>query len=100
MIRYIDTKVLENMREKMIALTETADDDAKIVLAIQISTLELLIDCPENIYADAEEVRHGEWIDTGSGQKCSVCGEIQYGYDNYRYRCSYCGAKMDKEKAE
>lgn len=44
---------------------------------------------------DAEPVRHGQWIDTGSGQECSVCGEIQYGYDNYRYYCSYCGAKMD-----
>ena len=46
---------------------------------------------------DAEPVRHGQWIDTGSGQKCSVCGEIQYGYDNYRYYCPYCGAKVEEE---
>ena len=40
----------------------------------------------------------GYWIDTGSGQRCSECGEIQYGYDNFRYFCANCGAKMeDKE---
>ena len=47
---------------------------------------------------DAEPIRHGHWIDTGSGQECSVCGEIQYGYDNGRYYCPNCGAKMDKEQ--
>ena len=36
----------------------------------------------------------GEWIDTGSGQECSVCGEIQYGYDSMRKFCANCGAKM------
>lgn len=46
---------------------------------------------------EAEPVRRGRWIDTGSGQECSVCHEIQYGYDNYRYYCSYCGAKMEEE---
>lgn len=39
----------------------------------------------------------GHWIDTGSGQQCSECGEIQYGYDNYRRYCAYCGAKMESE---
>lgn len=38
--------------------------------------------------------KHGQWIDTGSGQECSVCGEIQYGYDSYRNYCACCGAKM------
>ena len=46
---------------------------------------------------EAEPVRHGHWIDTGSGQECSVCHEIQYGYDNYRYYCPFCGAKMGNE---
>ena len=36
----------------------------------------------------------GHWIDTGSGQMCSRCGEIQYGYDNFRRFCASCGAKM------
>ena len=41
-------------------------------------------------------VKRGRWIDTGSGQECSVCHEIQYGYDNYRYYCPNCGAKMEE----
>ena len=36
----------------------------------------------------------GYWIDTGSGQECSKCGEIQYGYDSYRYFCANCGCRM------
>lgn len=40
----------------------------------------------------------GEWIDTGSGQECSECGEIQYGYDNFRCFCANCGAKMEVEE--
>ena len=47
---------------------------------------------------EAEFVRRGHWIDTGSGQECSVCHEIQYGYDNYRYYCSHCGAKMGEQE--
>ena len=39
---------------------------------------------------------HGHWIDTGSGQECSICGEIQYGYDSGRFYCQNCGAKMDE----
>lgn len=40
------------------------------------------------------EPKHGRWIDRGSGQECSVCGEIQYGYDSYRNYCAFCGADM------
>ena len=36
----------------------------------------------------------GHWIDTGSGQECSECHEIQYGYDNHRFYCGNCGARM------
>lgn len=46
---------------------------------------------------DAAPVVHGHWIDTGSGQECSVCGEVQYGYDSGRFYCPNCGAKMDEE---
>ena len=38
----------------------------------------------------------GYWRDTGSGQECSKCGEIQYGYDNFRKYCANCGAKMQE----
>lgn len=44
---------------------------------------------------EVEPVKHGQWRDTGSGQECSVCGEIQYGYDSYRNYCANCGARMD-----
>ncbi len=40
------------------------------------------------------KIKQGEWIDTGSGQECNVCHEIQYGYDNFRNFCPNCGAKM------
>lgn len=40
------------------------------------------------------ERKTGKWIDIGSGQECSCCHEIQYGYDNYRNFCSNCGADM------
>ena len=47
-----------------------------------------------NEIKSAEPRKKGKWIDTGSGQECSVCGEIQYGYDNYRRFCANCGADM------
>ena len=46
--------------------------------------------------ADVVPVVHGHWIDTGSGQECSICGEIQYGYDSGRFYCQNCGTKMDE----
>ena len=42
------------------------------------------------------ERKKGKWINTGSGEKCSVCGEKQYGYDNYRHFCANCGAENKK----
>lgn len=42
------------------------------------------------------EQKIGHWIDTGSGQECSECGEIQYGYDSFRRYCAKCGAKMEE----
>lgn len=50
--------------------------------------------------ADMVEINHGRWIDTGSGQECSICREIQYGYDSARNYCPNCGAKMDEREAE
>lgn len=46
------------------------------------------------------ERKKGHWIDTGSGQECSVCHEIQYGYDNYRHFCPNCGADMRGEEQD
>lgn len=50
--------------------------------------------------ADVAPVVHAYWRDTGSGQECSACKEIQYGYDTGRYFCANCGAKMDGERKE
>ena len=44
--------------------------------------------------AEEDKPKRGEWRDTGSGQECSRCHEIQYGYDNYRNFCPNCGADM------
>lgn len=41
------------------------------------------------------QTKTGHWIDTGSGQECSECGEIQYGYDNFRHFCANCGSRME-----
>ena len=41
--------------------------------------------------------KKGKWIDTGSGQECSECGEIQYGYDSGRNFCPNCGVRMEEE---
>ena len=61
------------------------------------------LSCPNQFFdgiaripvADVRENVHGEWIDTGSGEECSVCHEIQYGYDSGRRFCANCGAQMD-----
>lgn len=42
-----------------------------------------------------QERKTGKWIDMGCGQECSCCGEVQYGYDNRRQYCPFCGAKME-----
>ena len=48
--------------------------------------------------ADVEEVKHGEWIEDGDYQVCSVCGE-EHHWDEYRATyCDACGAKMDGRK--
>ena len=44
----------------------------------------------------AAPVVHGRWIEDGSTQICSVCGE-EHECENYRAPyCDTCGAKMDK----
>ena len=53
---------------------------------------------PELESADVAPVVHAYWRDTGSGQECSACKEIQYGYDTGRHYCANCGAKMDGEE--
>ena len=47
--------------------------------------------------ADVRPVVHWYWIDIGSGTECSACGEVQPGYDSYRFYCPNCGAQMEVE---
>ena len=48
----------------------------------------------------------GEWIDTASGYKCSVCGEENdYAYDEYKHKftdyfCPNCGSDMRQEETK
>lgn len=69
------------------------DHDIYITQETFVDSMQIIADLPSS-------ERHGQWIDTGSGQECSVCGEIQYGYDSGRYYCPNCGAKMDLKTNE
>ena len=44
------------------------------------------------------ERKKAHWIDTGSGQECSACHEIQCGHDSFRFFCAHCGADMRGEQ--
>lgn len=45
--------------------------------------------------ADVAPVRHGHWIEDGSYQICSECGE-EHSWNEYRASyCEDCGARMD-----
>ena len=51
---------------------------------------------------DAEEVKHGEWLNKNGELICSVCGNEAL-MDEVYYASPYCpdcGAKMDIEKGE
>ena len=49
-------------------------------------------------YEHVSTEKTGRWIDTGSGQKCSNCHEIQCGYDNHRLYCANCGSRNEVVK--
>lgn len=75
-------------------ITDDSPDDGYTDIKNQVEEIKRgVLNIPST---DVQPVVHGEWRDTGSGQECSVCGEIQYGYDSGRYYCANCGAKMDK----
>lgn len=54
----------------------------------------------DRVKALEQEPKTGYWIDTGSGQECSNCHEIQYGYDNHRLYCANCGTRMVESQEE
>ena len=67
---------------------------------IKCGDMKKVLNVLKKIPSAETERKKGKWIDTGSGQECSVCGEIQYGYDNYRRFCANCGADMRGCKEE
>ena len=76
------------------------DDDCVLIQEIDTSWdwEEQYANCP--LQEVEPERKKGRWIDTGSGQECSECHEIQYGYDNFRYFCAFCGADMREGEEE
>ena len=83
--RYIDANSLS---QRIIGLNRDIDYGIKYFNSVY----NLIMNEPT---VDVVEVVHGEWINTGSTQICSVCKEEQYGFDTGRYYCPNCGAKMD-----
>ena len=95
MSRYIDADVLMEVLER-----SAKDPRNETAMTSWANAFQELIDLLEETLipmstTDVVEVVHGRWIDTGSGQECSICKEIQYGYDSARNYCANCGAKMD-----
>lgn len=82
------------------ALNEDIERDFDGVCVYDVTQSEVVSDF-QNIVdrqPTIEEHKIGHWIDIGSGQECSICGEIQYGYDNFRKFCPNCGADMRRER--
>lgn len=69
---------------------EPINDKDKLLLTVNKAICNKLKQLP----SVNPQPKTGYWIDTGSGQMCSRCGEIQYGYDSFRRFCPNCGAKM------
>lgn len=77
---------------KELALLDTGEEEYTDNISRTRATI-AIVNIPA---ADVVPVVHAYWRDTGSGQECSACKEIQYGYDSGRYYCPNCGAKMDE----
>ena len=69
------------------------EENGEIHIGFSSYNLEVISEYIRDYFVNAEKPQ-GEWIDTGSGQECSQCHEIQYGYDSFRHFCGNCGAKM------
>ena len=54
-----------------------------------------VVKCIKGMPSVTPKPKTGHWIDTGSGQECSECGEVQYGYDNFRFYCANCGCRIE-----
>ena len=86
MSKYIDVEPFENA---LMAVQKRSD-----IISIS-EVVKTLMKYP---IADVQEVKHGRWVNHGSFEVCSVCGEEQYGHDNGRYYCPNCGSCMDLDE--
>lgn len=88
MARYIDAD----------KLMESVEDDFRGVCVYDVSPSEAVRDferiVDEQPIVNVRKNVYGKWIDVVRGQQCSICGKIQYGYDNFRNFCAHCGADM------
>ena len=85
-----------NERQRKLIYCFGFENDAVKIMDIAKSIVSAIpSEQPELESADVAPVVHAYWRDTGSGQECSACKEIQYGYDTGRHYCANCGAKMD-----
>ena len=87
MPKYYERQNLNDFFDRMIEAFEACPDKYDAAVSIKGASYSIPA-------ADVRPVVSGEWIDTGSGQECSVCSEFQPGYDNYRNFCPNCGADM------
>ena len=103
MSRYIDADLLYKELEQGIAVAEEqlkfavgGDFAVRSMYVTEILERENLL---RLVYlmptSDVVEVRHGEWIEGRSLEKCSLCGKK--GFSDWLY-CPCCGAKMDGER--
>lgn len=108
-MRLIDADILD---EALTSLRFTADGklahwgDRKD-WCLHGSEIEMLIANAPTV--EVEPIRHGEWIDMGDFEQCSVCQGTHLKEVNTMYgeaiwiksaRCPNCGAHMDKGEAD
>lgn len=91
MSRYINADELKNAFTNWREIVNNPYD-----LSPSVEECKAVIDAQPT--ADVAEVRHGRWMQDGTGYhaKCSVCGEIVYRGWYYSF-CPNCGALMVSE---
>ena len=94
--KVVETIVMQAKENQEEFIFETIQPYCENILQMKINKEELKQILLNSI--QRQQPKTGHWIDTGSGQECSECGEIQYGYDNFRCFCPNCGAKMEVEE--
>lgn len=92
---------------KFLLPTEAYSDTAEEALDMAIEALEQYENAFEHGYTEAEskyreilERKHGEWIESDFGWKCSICGNTSVMWQRTYNFCPNCGADMRGDKDE